>query len=149
MVTNRSWSMAGLIAGLMLVAASGSAEAGPPPGWQEKDKAVFEIYEDSAKEHRWRLKDSGGKILATSGEGYKEKGDCKKAAEKIKTDVKEDKATFEVYEDNAKEHRWRLKAKNGQIIASAPSGHKTKADCEAAVASLKKQIPDAEVKEAK
>ena len=149
MVTSLSWSVAGLIAGLMLAAAGGTAQASPLAGWQEKGKAAFEIYEDSAKEHRWRLKDGDGKILATSGEGYKEKGDCKKAVEKIKSDVKGDNATFEVYEDNAKEHRWRLKAKNGQIVASAPSGYKTKADAEAAVTSLKKAIPDAEVKEAK
>ena len=149
MVTIRCWSVAGMIAGLMLAAASGTAQASSPAGWQEKDKAVFEIYEDSAKEHRWRLKDSAGKIMATSGEGYKEKGDCRKAVDKIKGDVKEDKATFEVYEDKAKEHRWRLKSKNGQIVASASSGFKTKADAEAAVTSLKKLVPDAEVKEVK
>jgi uncharacterized protein YegP (UPF0339 family) len=72
-----------------------------PAGWQDKAKAAFEVYEDSAKEFRWRFKDAEGKILGTGGEGYKEKSDCRKAVDKIKADVKEDKATFEVYEDKA------------------------------------------------
>jgi uncharacterized protein YegP (UPF0339 family) len=33
----------------------------------------FEIYQDKAKEFRWRLKASNGRIIAESGEGYKRK----------------------------------------------------------------------------
>src|SRR5262245_14184035 len=91
--------------------------------------ATFEIYADKGGEFRWRLKGGDGATLATSGEGYKEHGDCKKMVERIQSEIKGDKLSFEVYEDKAKEHRWRLKAKNGDIVASAPSGFKTKAEC--------------------
>jgi uncharacterized protein len=33
----------------------------------------IEIYRDDAKEWRWRLKATNGKIVAVSGEGYKNK----------------------------------------------------------------------------
>lgn len=36
----------------------------------------FEIYRDNSDEYRWRLKSTNGKIIADSGEGYKNKSDC-------------------------------------------------------------------------
>ncbi len=36
----------------------------------------FELYKDKKKEWRWRLKASNGKIIADSGEGYKNKEDA-------------------------------------------------------------------------
>ncbi len=44
---------------------------------------TFEIYSDAKKEHRWRLKASNGQVIATSGQGYKAKADCKHAIESI------------------------------------------------------------------
>ena len=149
MMTVRVARVSGLLVGLILLAAERDAAAGMPAVCQEEKKASFEIYADSTKEFRWRLKDSGGKTLATGGEGYKDKADCRKAVDKIKSEAKTDKVTFEVYEDNAKEHRWRLKSKNGQIIASSSGSYKTKADCDAAVETVKKVAGDAEVKEVK
>lgn len=37
---------------------------------------TFEIYKDARGEFRWRLKASNGRIVADSGEGYKNKADC-------------------------------------------------------------------------
>ena len=37
--------------------------------------------------------------------------------------------TCEVYKDKAGEWRWRVKAANGQIIASAHEGYKNRQDC--------------------
>lgn len=37
--------------------------------------------------------------------------------------------SFYVYLDSASEYRWRLKASNGQIIATSGEGYKRKADC--------------------
>ena len=104
-------------------------------------KLKFEIYEDAAKEHRWRLKAANGKILATAGQGYKAKADATKSVERLIKDL--DKYKFEVYEDKAKEFRWRLKASNGQTVASSSEGYTARADCEAAIALIKKGVAKA------
>jgi uncharacterized protein YegP (UPF0339 family) len=46
----------------------------------------FEIYEDAAHpgEIRWRLKAKNGQIIATSGEGYVDERDCRKAIRSVK-----------------------------------------------------------------
>lgn len=36
----------------------------------------FQIFVDAAGEWRWRLWASNGRIIADSGEGYKNKADC-------------------------------------------------------------------------
>jgi uncharacterized protein YegP (UPF0339 family) len=101
-------------------------------------KLKFEIYQDVAKEFRWRLKAANGAILATAGQGYKAKADCQKGVDRIKAEVAPGKLTFEVYQDKANEHRWRLKAANGQVVAASSEGYKAKADCEHAIDLLKK-----------
>jgi len=53
--------------------------------------------------------------------------------------------TFEVYKDNAGEFRWRLKAANGKVIATASEGYKAKADCEKGIESIKSGAADAKV----
>lgn len=50
-------------------------------------KLTFEVYADRKDEFRWRLKTDTDKILATSGEGYAAKAECKKGAERIKADA--------------------------------------------------------------
>ena len=54
-------------------------------------------------------------------------------------------ATFEVYRDKAGEHRWRLRASNGNIIADSGEGYTTKADCVDALELVKKLGPEAYV----
>ncbi len=54
---------------------------------------------------------------------------------------------FEVYTDKAGEYRFRLKARNGEIIA-ASEGYKAKASCLNGIESVRKNAPDAEVVEA-
>ena len=54
---------------------------------------------------------------------------------------------FELYADKSGEFRFRLKAKNGQIIATSEA-YKTKASCENGIESVKKNAPDAEVTKA-
>src|SRR5262245_61575849 len=77
------------------------------------DPLKFEVYEGKDKEFHWRLK-QGDDIIGTGGQGYKEKASCTKAIEGIKKGLESGKDKFEVYEDNAKAFRWRLKAANGQ-----------------------------------
>lgn len=50
---------------------------------------------------------------------------------------------FEVYTDKAGEFRFRLKARNGEIIA-ASEGYKAKASCMNSIESVRKNAPEAE-----
>jgi uncharacterized protein len=54
---------------------------------ERKPKATFEVYQDKAGEYRWRLRAQNTKILATAGDGYKEKRSCLAAIESVKRDV--------------------------------------------------------------
>jgi uncharacterized protein YegP (UPF0339 family) len=56
---------------------------------------------------------------------------------------------FELYEDKAKEHRWRAKAANGKIIGVSSEGYKAKGDAERAIDLIRKGAPKAEVVETK
>ena len=51
---------------------------------------------------------------------------------------------FEVYVDKGGEYRFRLKAANGQIIATG-EGYKAKKSCLNGIASIRKNAPDAPV----
>lgn len=53
---------------------------------------------------------------------------------------------FEVYLDAAKKYRFRLKASNGEIIATG-EGYNSKAACMEGIESMKKNVPVAEVKD--
>ncbi len=44
----------------------------------------FQVYKDAKSEFRWRFLADNQKIVATSGEGYKKKTDCKHAIDLIK-----------------------------------------------------------------
>jgi uncharacterized protein len=55
---------------------------------------------------------------------------------------------FEVYQDAKSEYRWRLKAANGQTIATSGEGYTTKQNCLNGINSVKSNAPDAEVVEA-
>ena len=55
-------------------------------------------------------------------------------------------AKFEVYKDNRDEYRFRLKAANGEIIASS-EGYSSKSACLNGIESVKKNASDAEIKE--
>lgn len=46
--------------------------------------AKFELYKDPKGEFRWRLVASNGQTIATGGEGYKTKENCKAGIESVK-----------------------------------------------------------------
>lgn len=115
-----------------------------------KDQLKFEVYQDAAKDYRWRLvsgEDKDRHVLATGGQGYKAKADCMHGVTVFKEGS--DKLTFETYEDNAKQSRWRAKASNGQEMAASGSSYKTKAECDAAIEAIKKGAAKATVEEVK
>ncbi len=112
-------------------------------------KATFELYEDKADEYRWRLVHDNGNIIADSGEGYASKGNARDAIERVqgyapKADVLDiGQAAFELYEDNAEEWRWRLRHRNGKIIADSSEGYSSRSAAEDAVNSVKRNAPGA------
>jgi len=57
-------------------------------------------------------------------------------------------AKFEVYQDKKGEFRFRLKAANGQVIATG-EGYSTKAACINGIESIKKNAPEARVEDIK
>ncbi len=59
---------------------------------------TFELYKDAKGEFRWRLKASNGQIVATGGQGYSAKADCKHAIESIMKNA----ATATIVDDTAK-----------------------------------------------
>lgn len=106
---------------------------------------------------KFDLKAGNGEIIATS-EVYTGKKGCLNGIESVRTNAPvaaiEDQTTegfetaknpkFEVYLDKAGEYRFRLKAPNGQIIATG-EGYKSKAGCLNGIASIQKNAPDAPV----
>ncbi len=105
---------------------------------------------------KFDLKAGNGETIATS-EVYSSEAACKKGIESVKNccvGAVEDQTVegyaaekhpkFEVYTDKGGEFRFRLKAKNGEIIAVS-EGYKAKASCLNGIESVKKNAPEAEV----
>lgn len=106
---------------------------------------------------KFDLKAGNGEVIATS-EVYSAEASCMNGIESVKKNAPvaavedqtvegyatEKNPKFEVYQDKAGEYRFRLKATNGQVIATS-EGYKAKASCLNGVESVKKNAPDAEV----
>jgi len=63
----------------------------------------------------------------------------------IDTDAHASKATFDLYEDNAEEYRWRLVHDNGNIIADSSQGYASKQKADQGLESVRKNAPGAHV----
>jgi len=99
---------------------------------------------------KFDLKAGNGEIIANS-EVYTSKAACLKGIESVKTNAPiaavEDQTAegfetlknpkFEVYVDKAGEFRFRLKAKNGQIVVTG-EGYKAKKSCLGGIESIRK-----------
>lgn len=112
-----------------------------------KKTMKFEIFADAKDEWRWRLKDDSDTNVVNSGQGYKAKADAKKMVENLQEDIS--KYEFEFYEDKNMETRFRMKAKNGNVVGASTSSYKSKADAEKVVNAIKKGVKDATVTELK
>ena len=109
---------------------------------------------------KFDLKAGNGEVIATS-EVYNSKSACKNGIESVRRNAPvaalEDQTVegfatekhpkFEVYKDNKGEYRFRLKATNGQIIATG-EGYVAKASCLNGVESVRRNAPEAPVDEA-
>ena len=108
---------------------------------------------------KFDLKANNGEIIATS-EVYTTEAACLNGVESVRTNCVADiedqtvegfeaikHPKYEVYLDKAGEFRFRLKARNGEIIATS-EGYKAKASCLNGIDSIKRNAPDAEIEKA-
>ena len=105
----------------------------------------------------FNLKVGNGEVIATS-EVYTTEAACMKGVESVRKNAAEAKLEdqtvaevaavtnpkFEMYTDKAGEFRFRLKARNGEIIAVS-EGYTAKASCVNGIDSVRRNAPDAAV----
>jgi hypothetical protein len=106
---------------------------------------------------KFNLKAGNGEVIATS-QVYKSLASCKKGIESVQKNAvaaatedqtvegfkTEKNPKFEIYQDKKKEYRFRLKAANGQIIATG-EGYKELKSCKNGISSIKKNAPAAKI----
>ncbi len=105
---------------------------------------------------KFDLKASNGEVILTS-EVYTTEAACRKGIDSIKNNALseiEDQTVepieakkhpkYEMYLDKAGEYRFRLKARNGEIIGVS-EGYKTKASCLNGIDSVKRNAPEADI----
>jgi uncharacterized protein YegP (UPF0339 family) len=54
---------------------------------------------------------------------------------------------FQLYKDRKGEYRWRLRARNGEIIADSNEGYSSKASCQHGIDLVKEQAASATVED--
>ena len=108
---------------------------------------------------KFDLKATNGQIILTS-EVYTSEAACRNGVQSIIKNAPnanvEDQTVagwenqthpkFELYEDKGGEYRFRLKARNGEIIAVS-QGYGTRANCLNGIESVRRNAPDAEIVE--
>ncbi|MBQ2901474.1 MAG: YegP family protein [Agathobacter sp.] len=109
---------------------------------------------------KFDLKAGNGQVIATS-EVYSSEDACRNGIASVQKNAPvaniEDQTVegyetaknpkFEIYADKAGEFRFRLKATNGQVIATS-EGYTTMASCQNGIESVQKNAVDAEIVEA-
>lgn len=118
------------------------------------------VVKETEKSIHFNLVASNGEIIGSS-QNYSNKDGCMNGIESVRKNAEaakledqtvenfesETNPKFEIYEDKAGEFRFRLKARNGEIILSS-EGYKAKASCKNGVESVRKNAADAKVEEA-
>lgn len=118
------------------------------------------VVKETSSGVKFDLVAGNGQVIATS-EVYNAEASCNKGIESVKKNAPianvEDQTVdpvvaatcpkFEMYTDKAGEYRFRLKARNGEIIAVS-EGYTSKAGCENGIESVRKNAPDAEITKA-
>ncbi len=120
-----------------------------------KGKFVVSITKND--QYRFNLLAANSQVIATS-ENYSSKDSCLNGIESVKKNAPvaniedqtvegaktETNPKFEIYLDKANEFRFRLKARNGEIIAVS-EGYSAKAGCKNGIDSVVKNAPDADI----
>ena len=117
----------------------------------------FQVYKDTAGKFRFRLQADNNKIIA-AGEAYEQYASCLNGIKSVKrnsnasvedTTVEGQRFSnpkFQIYQDNAGKFRFRLFARNGEIIADSSEGYETKDACLNGIAVVG-QSDSAEIKD--
>ena len=110
--------------------------------WVRRSVRVLVVPDDGPgrRAERWRC-------LAGNGSGRRPERSRGAWRPRLIAHAKAAGATFEIYADNRKEYRWRLKASNGQVIATGGQGYKAKADCRHGVEAVQKDAAGAKIVE--
>lgn len=103
----------------------------------------FQLFQDTAREWRWRLIAENHETIATSSESYAAKADALHGIDIVR---RMDGRT-EVFEDARGEWRWRLVHANGNIIATGAEGYVRRGDCEYGLSLAEKLAKGAPVRE--
>ena len=116
------------------------------------------VIKEVATGYKFNLLAGNGQIVATS-EVYESMAACRKGIDSVVNNapaanladltVKGKQPVnpkFELYQDKAGEYRFRLKARNGHVIAVS-EGYTVKISCENGIESVRKNAVDAEVVE--
>lgn len=118
------------------------------------------VVKETEKSVHFNLVASNGEVIGSS-QNYSTKVGCLNGIESVRKNAEaakledqtvenfetETNPKFEIYTDKAGEFRFRLKARNGEIILSS-EGYKAKASCKNGVESVRKNAPEAKVEEA-
>ena len=108
----------------------------------------IEVYEDDDGGFRWRLAGGDDRIKADSGR-YESRDGAEDAVERVRTFLPDadlidiGQATFEVYEDEGGEYRWRLRHRNGNVLADAREGYSNRSGALRGIESVKRNAPNA------
>ena len=107
--------------------------------------------------YKFDLKAPNGQVIATS-EVYETRAACRKGIESVRksalkakledqTEASFEDVTnpkFQLYQDKSGAFRFRLKSRNGQVVAVS-EGYSTKAACDNGMESVRKNAPEAEI----
>jgi hypothetical protein len=122
-------------------------------------KGQFAYYKTAKGFYNYRLKAPNKETIAVSGgTGYASLSSCKAGIESVRKNVGvpiEDQTLkkyevlpcpkYELYLDKAQKYRYRLLARNGELICTCEEGYASKDGCKKGIQSLAKWALDSEV----
>ncbi len=117
------------------------------------DGARFEVYEDAGGEHRWRLLSANNELIADGGQGYADRSAATDAVERVCEYAPDadaltvGEAAVEIYEDAGGEYRWRLRHRNGTILATGGEGYSDRSGAVEGVNGVKQNAPNTAIEE--
>lgn len=99
-------------------------------------------------EIEWEDDEGGVTIDGTDATASEQEGDSTEDESDEENEAETtSNGTFELYEDNAGEWRWRLRHRNGNIIADSGEGYSTKANAKNGIESVKRNAPNSGVEQ--
>lgn len=122
-------------------------------------KGLFEYYKTPKGYFNFRLKASNKETIAVSGGiGYTSLAACRAGIESVRKNANskiEDQTLktyetlsnpkFEIFLDKSQKYRYRLRARNGELICTSEGGYASKDSCKKGIISLAKWSADADI----